>query len=67
MQRLSESDQLPAPPFEVVSVHDGHNLMVIDVDEDPLDVGVVCVYFKEGGWLMVSDLLKHFKIVRKGR
>lgn len=57
---------MPAPPFEVMSVHDGHRLTVIDIDGDPLDVGVVCVYFKEGGWLMISDLLKNFEIVASG-
>lgn len=37
---------------------------------DPLDEGsfgivppLPTVYFKEGGWLLVSDLLKHYEIV----
>lgn len=56
---------IPCPPFEVVSVHDGHKLHVIDIDNDPLDVGVQCAYFKEGGRGMIdnSDKIGNYLVV----
>ena len=56
-------------PFDVLSIKDGgrHTIKGF-AQNDPLGVGggifpdIPVVYFEGGGWLLVDDLLRHYKL-----
>lgn len=56
-------------PFDVLSIKDGSRHTIKGfAQNDPLGVGggllpdIPVVYFEGGGWLLVSDLLRHYEI-----
>jgi hypothetical protein len=56
-------------PFDVLSIKDGSRHTIKGfAQNDPLGVGggffpdMPVVYFEGGGWLLVSDLLRHYEI-----
>ena len=62
-----------SPPLKVYSVHDGGVATVIGFSSnDPLGVGqglglrLPTVYFRGGGWCLLSDLLKHWRLPLRG-
>ena len=56
-------------PFDVLSIKDGSRHTIKGfAQNDPLGVGggffpdIPVVYFEGGGWILVSDLLRHYEI-----
>ena len=61
-------------PFDVLSIKDGSRHTIKGfAQNDPLGVGggffpdIPVVYFEGGGWLLVSDLLRHYEIAPNNR